>query len=416
MPHQKAPEKLTEVFISENFGISSPTYTNFRDCVISWWNTEKYCKLLDTSLKKWCKQFQLNYRKPEDFQVLFINHSYLLILANLIINSYLKKIQENHPINKCLIEPVSADFSLDNLERFSFLEYLTFEELKSMKQEVSSNILAKLNTLTDWCLKEDIFQGLYEQLVNKSSRHEKGEYYTPDWLSQLIIQEIWDLWSKKKNRIKENPTILDPACGSGTFIFNYQYYYYHSLDSSKDDYLEIFGFDINPIAVYLAQINSIFSLPENIFIEAVSQKSYFYQNIVQKDALKENALLDYIEENQSDYKFDILVGNPPWIVLRSINDTDYQKELKKDFIRYNLVSGKEVHLFTQLDLATLFFMKCSKQYLEKGGITAFVMPKSVITGAIQHERFREFKYPQLKLQLIFDLQNVSPLFLIIQLR
>ena len=385
MKSQKETRKITNDFILENFGVSSPIYTSFRDQIISWWEKEEYCELLDDSLKNWSEYFQFMYMDPENFRDLFINHSYLLILANLLIKSYLDQITTSQSDKKEVINGVITDFSIDNLAQFPFLEYLRIEELEFVKKKTVTNILEKLKIISNWRIKEDIFQGIYEQLVNKSNRHEKGEYYTPNWLSQLIIEEVWDLWEEGSNYIKKPPTVLDPACGSGTFIFNFQFYYYNSLDSSKKSLLEVFGFDINPIAVYLTQINSVFSLPVNIFVKAVNQKSFFYRNFLHRDALNNNPLLDYVEETLNGYKFDILVGNPPWIVLRSITNTDYQKKLKEDFIRYNLVLKKDVHLFTQLDLATLFFMKCSRQYLEKGGITAFVMPKSVISGAIQHE-------------------------------
>lgn len=41
---------------------------------------------------------------------------------------------------------------------------------------------------------------------------------------------------------------------------------------------------------------------------------------------------------------------------------------------------------------------------------AFVMPRSILTGAFQHTRFRYLARPQMKLLKIFDLEDVSSLF------
>jgi hypothetical protein len=57
----------------------------------------------------------------------------------------------------------------------------------------------------------DLLKGLYHYLVPKKLRHDLGEYYTPDWLADLTLDELGyhgDL----------NRRILDPACGSGTFL------------------------------------------------------------------------------------------------------------------------------------------------------------------------------------------------------
>ncbi|WP_410002516.1 N-6 DNA methylase [Streptococcus sp. HMSC067A03] len=56
---------------------------------------------------------------------------------------------------------------------------------------------------------------IYESVVPKSFRHSLGEYYTPDWLAERTLL----------NSVKEIDTniqdvsIVDPTCGSGTFIF-----------------------------------------------------------------------------------------------------------------------------------------------------------------------------------------------------
>jgi hypothetical protein len=42
-------------------------------------------------------------------------------------------------------------------------------------------------------------------------RHDLGEYFTPDWLAELVLKEVeYDGDLEKR--------VLDPACGSGTFL------------------------------------------------------------------------------------------------------------------------------------------------------------------------------------------------------
>jgi hypothetical protein len=63
-----------------------------------------------------------------------------------------------------------------------------------------------------------------------------------------------------------------------------------------------------------------------------------------------------------------------------------------------------------MEIATLFFCRSSDLYLNDRGIIAFVMPRSVLTGAFHHVKFKNFKKPRMKLYKILDLENVSPLF------
>ena len=51
---------------------------------------------------------------------------------------------------------------------------------------------------------------LYETVIPPEERRHLGEYYTPAWLARAMIRELVD--------DPLNQRVLDPACGSGTFI------------------------------------------------------------------------------------------------------------------------------------------------------------------------------------------------------
>jgi hypothetical protein len=111
---------------------------------------------------------------------------------------------------------------------------------------------------------------------------------------------------------------------------------------------------------------------------------------------------------------DIIAGNPPWLSYRYITEPEYQAQVKRLTSYYGLVSKKEVKLYTHMELATLFFVLSTDAYLKKEGIIAFVMPRSVLTGAKQHKRFQEFlqgyQLPSTQLEKVIDVEAVSPLF------
>ena len=103
--------------------------------------------------------------------------------------------------------------------------------------------------------------------------------------------------------------------------------------------------------------------------------------------------------------FDVVVGNPPWLSYRFINSPVWQEEVKALYIYYQLIDSGDVKLFTQMDLSTLFFAHAKDRYLKDDGTLAFVMPRSVLTGAKQHRPFQRQGMTR-----ILDVGDVSPLF------
>ena len=107
----------------------------------------------------------------------------------------------------------------------------------------------------------DLLKKLYQNLLPKKLRHDLGEYYTPDWLAELVLQEIGYDGDVNKR-------ILDPACGSGTFpVLEIKKAREWAADkffgeaATLDRILAgIVGFDLNPLAVITARTNYLIAL------------------------------------------------------------------------------------------------------------------------------------------------------------
>ena len=65
----------------------------------------------------------------------------------------------------------------------------------------------------------DILRDAYEELIAVEDRKQFGEHFTPNWLAEAICERVMDdAWCAKA--IKGGTGgVLDPACGSGTFLF-----------------------------------------------------------------------------------------------------------------------------------------------------------------------------------------------------
>ena len=107
----------------------------------------------------------------------------------------------------------------------------------------------------------DLLKKLYQYLVPKKLRHDLGEYYTPDWLAERLLNQVGYHGETDKR-------LVDPGCGSGTFPILAlkrlrQYAADHLVEPAQ--ILEaalhnIAAFDLNPLSVIAARTNFLLAL------------------------------------------------------------------------------------------------------------------------------------------------------------
>ena len=99
----------------------------------------------------------------------------------------------------------------------------------------------------------DIAAILYETIIPADERRQLGEYYTPEWLARTIVDELIDDPLHQR--------VLDPACGSGTFIAEAVRRYAEAAEAESVEPAEalaglreaVVGIDVHPVAVHLAR-------------------------------------------------------------------------------------------------------------------------------------------------------------------
>ncbi len=111
-------------------------------------------------------------------------------------------------------------------------------------------------------------------------------------------------------------------------------------------------------------------------------------------------------------RFDVLVGNPPWLSYRYISDPEYQAEIKKRAVEDYRIAPNKQRLMTQMELASVFLAHSMGWFAAKGARLGFVMPRSILSGD-QHENLRLRNYSwrcRLRLSGYWDMKDVAPLF------
>ncbi|MFX1537405.1 MAG: class I SAM-dependent DNA methyltransferase [Promethearchaeota archaeon] len=402
------PEKLEERLpispttsdFSKRFGIHSSSFQSIQLELTSTLEKIKDYKTVRTKLEYWGRSLEIVYGEPVESVNLFVRHTYLATLAKLILYLHLEgEIPSSwKQITQILDGTFFRNFGLLNFVEEDFFTWILLPELEIPVKKIILSLLQQLLVYDLSLLNEDVFKGLYEELVDPGVRHGLGEYNTPNWLAEYIVKDLLEMNPKA--------SILDPTCGSGTFLFSSIKYIVPALKTEgmnnakilKHILKNVYGSDIHPLAVIIAKTNYLLSLKDLIRYREDSLSFPIFH----ADSLRKPVFL-------SGMKFDFIIGNPPWLSMRYIKDINYQKFVKDRSFHYNLIDKRDVHLFTHLEVATIFLYHSVDYYLKPGGILTFIMPKSVLVSS-QHMNFRIFAKAQMALLEVFDLEKVSPLF------
>ena len=493
------------------FGAGSPTYALTTQAFQRMWKVIVNDPESALKMNLWKRNMQIVYgREPEE--EVFVDHTYIVTLVKLIVYLRLSnvKVTSENEIEKALNGNYFSQYGIRNLIEEDFFTWILdpkiIKETRTLAKKISQGLLKYDLSKVD----EDLFKEIYQQIVRQGERHRVGEYYTPEWLCQLTTDYAIKSWSRNHSGV---PNILDPACGSGTFITSSIHYITRILKENSGNERElletilnkVMGLDVNPLAVTIARANYIIALgtlvqysknitipiynadsikipvatrtmfgsipvydleingnhiqlPEKVsndrskldivvsglrealisyglrynksestkvFTRAIS--SFFNKEEISVLNLTLHTLMKLEDSHQDsiwvfiinnlyaplfmkERQFDMLLSNPPWIVMRSIDNKSYQEFLKKQVFDYNLLKSKQIKLFTQMEMATLFFCRTIDLYLKDDGKVSFLMPISVIGSAEQHIDFQKFKKPSIKLEEILNFENVSEIF------
>jgi len=197
----------------------------------------------------------------------------------------------------------------------------------------------------------------FELTAKKERRKEHGIYYTPRFITNYIVKETVGRFLKERSHNEIlNVKILDPACGSGSFLIRAydELLNYHAYRSGKSiselDQWErlpilirnIFGVDLDIQAIEIARLNLLLrslakretlpSLADNIrqgnsLVSGTEEelRSYFGDNWQEKKPFNwEQEFKDIMAKGG----FDVVIGNPPYVRIQTLprDEADYYRE------------------------------------------------------------------------------------------
>ena len=248
------------------FGVQSYGFSDTLESLKNSLNANRKNPHIQTQLKTWTKYTIMTQGSlPSDPEGLFLKQTYLSIISKIITWGYLSKGKHDINFEKLISQILSGEiFRKFNVENLGEKDFFSWVLEKNVADQLDLNISRIMTQILEYDLnhfEEDIFRGLYEELILVEERKSLGEYYTPDWLCDMVVEEALPNGELK--------TILDPSCGSGGFLRSVIKRIKHYSKDSPEILLHkllnsIAGIDINPLAVSIAKATFLISLGELI--------------------------------------------------------------------------------------------------------------------------------------------------------
>ncbi|HVZ99668.1 MAG TPA: N-6 DNA methylase [Caulobacterales bacterium] len=193
----------------------------------------------------------------EDTDDLFIEHTLLVNSAEIIAHAVLGIDVSHVSASDLLSGEVFDQSGIFGVVEPDFFDWVVEVE----GGDTFIRTLARRLARFEWSgVEQDVLKVLYESIIGAETRKRLGEYYTPDWLAESMV----DASASDPLGVR----LLDPACGSGTFLF-YAIRKYLAASAEAGRTLaetiagvtnSVIGMDLHPVAVTLARVTYVLAI------------------------------------------------------------------------------------------------------------------------------------------------------------
>jgi len=275
--------------------------------------------------------------------------------------------------------------------------------------------------------KYDVLGDFFEKIVRQELKQTKGQYLTHQNIVDFILYalELDELTLNLINNETRLPYIIDPACGSGTFLI-------HSMklidkvkeeaerngelrkDDATQEFLDknfqrlrknawadeyVYGIEINSELAMASKVNMVGHGDGSAHIEPQDGLIDF-SNYHDKLAIKKDSKVYPFPANE---QFDVVISNPPFSVTV---DRDTAKQFPKLYLRGEkiakaLKNNKEL----EIDTENLFIERWY-QLLKESGRMGCVLPESVFDTASNRD-IRLFLYKYFWIKAVISLPHLA---------
>lgn len=252
-------QKATLKRIEEAFGHQSPVFIeSFRE-MYKWFSEAKKFGEVQVSFEQWHKFLSIAYGSFEANEKVFIIHTYLSAFSKILAYAVLSNDDyiDDDELKQVLEGSIFHHYNIANFVDNDFFHWIKSERNFSNLKKTFRVIAREVSAFDFSNIDEDILKGVYQELIDLDTRHSLGEYYTPDWLCERVVRQF-----------EFTPTnrILDPSCGSGSFLRAVIHRIKQNNPSATPEELnsQIYGIDIHPLSVQIAKTTLLLTLGKEV--------------------------------------------------------------------------------------------------------------------------------------------------------
>lgn len=247
-----SPDPFT---VQVELGQDSVAYHRANAQLVALWEKLKQDPAVFLKRQLWAQLLKLVYGREVENDSLWLQHTFLVIVAKAIAVAVLD-LREDDPV-RLLSGAAFEQANISGAVESDFFDWIVADP---EGVELVRRIVAHVRRFRLHEVQSDVLKTLYELLIDADERHGLGEYYTPDWLARKVIRN--SVHAPLEQRV------LDPACGSGTFLFHAIRRFLDEAEGSgmseKNLAFEatelVAGMDIHPVAVIIARVTYLLAL------------------------------------------------------------------------------------------------------------------------------------------------------------
>ncbi|MFZ4410083.1 MAG: N-6 DNA methylase [Paracraurococcus sp.] len=245
--------------IARELGRESLTYRRAEGRLLKLWATLRDNPEVKLKRDLWDSLLREVYGEEVGEDQLFLQHTYLTILAKTIAARALERPAQD--AEAILSGAALAEIGIHGAVESDFFDWVLrdpggHELVRQLANQAGRFRLVDVRT--------DVLKALYESLMDPEQRRDLGEYYTPDWLAAKLVRRA--IPKPLENRV------LDPACGSGTFLFHAIRRLRQAGEAAGWTPAQrvaactrlVRGMDVHPVAVIIARVTWLLALGPDV--------------------------------------------------------------------------------------------------------------------------------------------------------
>ena len=242
-------------------------------------------------------------------------------------------------LERAFIDSYGKQKKLAFQQTFEIKKFLNVKDYSEISNYITENVV--LHGMDDLVI-------AFECLVTENDKKNKGMVYTPPEIRRYITKEIITT--------KHVPRIIDPACGCGAFLISATQILHDDYGISYKDIYEkyIWGCDIDSHSIGKCKI----------LLELLKFQNERKTNKCKYNLIVGNAL-ELLSQKEFCRKFDIVLGNPPYVRAKNIDI-----KIKKSLEKWKVVTGN-------VDLYIPFY-QLGIELLTNNGSLGYVSPNTYL--------------------------------------